>query len=196
MIRRILAAAALTAALPLAASAASGDFLQQRSELRGTIERTLGPNDTARVTPIVESAQQRMLTAIRGVARAYPTPAQILDPDQRAALIQAGATGDTPAIDLRPDQRSKLEAYSAAVRNAIWPVIRADGARIDALLTPRERTRIDALRQRLSDQLQAQPGGLPGQGIARGFAQMALHSSGTFVLAVETDPSALITAIQ
>jgi hypothetical protein len=180
-------------ALALALAAQSTSFADQRDALAARVAATVGDATNARIQPVIDDARQRLIDAVESVDAHQQTPLQNLNIGQKLALRRARRAHTDPQLDLREDQCVALDGYVRAVTDAALPIIRDDGAKIEALLTRAQHTELDDMRRRARAGAPAPNPGLPN--IAAALAGVTL-SAGGFVLLVEIDPKALIAALR
>lgn len=166
--RTLLLTTAL-AVLTAAPAFAQGSSLEaSRDAYAASLRRALGASTLSRVRPVVASADEEIGNALRALEASHPVPRPLFDPAHRDAL----------------------DAVAAPLNDAIAPVLRSDGRRIDAMLTPAQRSRINALRLRARGQAVAAARDAGVAPETRRLIDDAFATPGRFVIVVESDPHA------
>jgi hypothetical protein len=182
----------------IAVASAAQTFQVRRDALATQVNGAVGPDAGARMKPLVNDAQNRIIGAVRDVGTRQKSPLDILNFGQKMALRRARRTHTEPQLDLTPDQRSAITAYIGAVAAAVAPIVRDDGTKIGLLLTPQQRSAIDALRLQARAAVQMLPApaadGMPD--LADAFIDSGFADAGSFVLLVEIDPNVIASALR
>jgi hypothetical protein len=178
-----------------AATAAPGSSLADlHADLAQQVGSALGPATIARIKPLADDAQKRISVALHDVGAHQQSPMQILTFGQKMSLRRARLDHTEPQLDLSSEQRSALANYAAAVTAAVAPIFRNEAAKIDVLLTPEQRSALDAVRARALGEIRALPSrssdALPD--VSAMIADDGLATNGGLVLLAEIDPRALM----
>jgi hypothetical protein len=191
---RTILLGALAAFLATAPARATTGNATIRDELRPEVGAIVGGSGTAAIAPFIEDATSRLEAAVAAVGETDPTPFSILSGSQKLALFMARGTGRAPDLHLTQEQQTELATYVRDVVRSAVPIVRDDGAKIEAALTPDELARLRTLREHALSRLRASA---PGTPLLPGLAALVADEAnglgpGAFVLLVTLDPSRIM----
>jgi hypothetical protein len=192
--RHTIPLAALALGIVTAPACADGGSTALRDELRPEVRAIVGDRGSAAIAPFVEDATQRLEAAVAAVGSTDSAPFTVLTGSQKLALFLARGSGQVPDLHLTAQQQTQLATYVRdVVRNAV-PIVRDDGAKIEAALTTSELAQLRALR---ADALQRFRSNAPVTPLLPGIASLVSDEAtglgpGAFVLLVTLDPSRII----
>jgi len=183
-------ALAFSLALPLGVPAQvppqAPQLLTLKAQASHAVTALLEPGQRQRVAAVAADTEGQLAAAFGDVQSADGPIGAIFTAAQRSQMSKAAGAHQFPALDLSEAQTARLADYMRAVIMRAAPIWQMQSAQVNALLTPAQRDRINALRRSTLTKLAQLPvpldvfGGLGSGDIIGGFAS----DPGSFVLLV------------
>ncbi|GAC1503882.1 MAG: hypothetical protein NVS1B14_09530 [Vulcanimicrobiaceae bacterium] len=177
---------ALPSAVPAQVPPQAQPLLTLKMQAERAVNALLEPGQRQRVAALAAETEGQLASAFGNVQSSEGPLSAIFSSAQRSQMAKAAGSHRFPVLDLSETQMARLADYMRTVVMRAAPIWQSQSAHVNALLTPDQRERVNALRRTTLSQLPQLPmpldvfGGLGTGDIIGGFAS----DPGSFVLLV------------